>query len=43
MLKLALIPKGEFVIREGEMANSMYFILKGAISVEKGGVKLAIL
>jgi CRP-like cAMP-binding protein len=42
-LDLQLIPKGEYVIQEGEMADSMYFILRGKVSVIKDDVVLATL
>lgn len=42
-LKLQLISEGEYVIRDGEIADSMYFILRGSVNVIKDGVILATL
>ena len=42
-LKLQLISEGEHVIRDGEIADSMYFILRGSVNVIKDGVILATL
>ena len=39
-----MIPKDEFVIRQGELAHDMYFILKGEVRVvTASGVTLATL
>ena len=32
-LKLWVIPKGEFILQEGELANEMYFILQGVVEI----------
>jgi voltage-gated potassium channel len=32
-LKMQIIPKGEYIIRAGEVANSVYFIVKGLCKV----------
>ncbi len=32
-LRMKLIPKGEYVINQGEIANEMYFIVKGQVQV----------
>lgn len=42
-LELQLISEGEYVIRDGEIANCMYFILRGSVNVIKNGVILATL
>lgn len=42
-LNLQLISEGEYVIRDGEIADSMYFILRGTVNVIKNGVVLATL
>lgn len=43
-LKRKLVPKDEFVIRQGELASDMYFIMKGEVRVVTAtGVTLATL
>ena len=42
-LNLQLISEGEYVIRDGEIADSMYFILRGSVNVIKNKVILATL
>ena len=43
-LQRKLIPKEEYVIRQGELAHDMYFILKGEVRVVTAtGVTLATL
>ena len=43
-LKLMIIPKGEYVIRVGQVAEDMYFIVKGICRVlSDQGEELAIL
>ena len=43
-LKLMIIPKGEYVIRVGQVAEDMYFIVKGICRVlTDQGEELAIL
>jgi len=42
-LELQLISEGEYVIRDGEIATCMYFILRGSVNVIKEGVILATL
>jgi len=32
-LKLLIIPKNEYIIRKGEIAQEMYFIVKGQVKV----------
>ncbi len=43
-LQRKLIPKEEFVIKQGELASDMYFIMKGEVRVvTESGVTLATL
>ena len=42
-LNLQLISEGEYVIRDGEIADRMYFILRGSVNVIKNEVILATL
>ena len=35
-LKLTVIPKSEYIIRIGQMAEEMYFIVKGVCRVLSG-------
>lgn len=43
-LKLVVFPKGEFVIRCGEVANEMFFIVRGIVKVtSEGGIEFATL
>jgi CRP-like cAMP-binding protein len=32
-LKLMIIPKGEYIINQGELASEMYFILQGLVEI----------
>jgi len=41
-LKLVLYPAGEFVVRQGEIATDMYFIVNGEVHIYvEGGIKVA--
>jgi len=43
-LKLQIVPRNEFVIRAGSLAEEMYFIVKGCCRVQSvEGIELAIL
>jgi len=43
-LKIRIVPHGEFVIKQGEIASEMFFIVKGEVHVtQEDGIILAIL
>ena len=43
-LRLQVIPKGEYIIRAGQIAEDMYFIVKGFCRVfDQDGTQLAVL
>ncbi|CAI2367549.1 unnamed protein product [Moneuplotes crassus] len=42
-LDLHLLSNGEYVIKDGEIADCMYFIIRGKVEVIKSGVTLAVL
>ena len=42
-LKIRLVPEGEYIIREREIRDCIYFIIKGSVLIVSGGVVLATL
>jgi CRP-like cAMP-binding protein len=43
-LKMLIVPKNEYIIRKGEIANEMYFIVKGSVKViDEQGNSIAVL
>ena len=42
-LKIRLVPEGEYIIREREIRDCIYFIIRGSVLIVSGGVVLATL
>ena len=42
-IKISLVPKGEYIIREREIRDCVYFVIKGSVQISNEGIILATL